>query len=146
MCVGVQLKGLQDAVGLAVGALGEHEGVGALCTRSPSQQPQRPGQSPVAQGGHFDAAASAHHEDGGKQRDAGDHQPHFRSCGAGGKAREKLGVKRGEREHARLTTRVPFHSTDLRYFSVPVLNKSQLGLVLCWRADVLTFTLDSPSF
>lgn len=80
MCVRVKVKGLQDAVGFAVGALGEHEGVGASHAHFPSRQPQCPGHSSTAQRGDFDAVTAGRHDDDGKQRDRNEHEPHLRSC------------------------------------------------------------------
>lgn len=81
MCAGVEVKGLQDAVYFAVGAVGEDVGVGAPHARFASQQTPQPGQSSTAQGGDFDAVESGGHHDGREQRDGKSHQPHLRSWG-----------------------------------------------------------------
>lgn len=80
MRVSVKVKGLQDAVNFAVGAFGEHEGVGAPYTHPPSHQPQSPGQSSMAQRGNFDTVMTGYHDDGRKQRNRNDHEPHFKRC------------------------------------------------------------------
>lgn len=85
MRVGVKVKGLQDAVDVAVGAFGEHEGVSAPYTHPPSHQPQRPGQSSMAQRRHFDTITTGYHDDGRKQRDRNDHEPHVTRCEEDGK-------------------------------------------------------------
>lgn len=81
MCASVKVKGLQDAVDFAMGASGEHEGMGAPHTHPPSHQPQCPGQSSVAQRGNFDTITTGYHDDGRKQRDRDGHEPHLESCG-----------------------------------------------------------------
>lgn len=85
VCVSVEVKGLQDAVDFAMGAIGEHVGVGASHTHFPSHQPQCPGQSSMAQRCKFDTITTGRHDDGGKQRDRHDHEPHFKRCEEDGK-------------------------------------------------------------
>ncbi|TNN78867.1 hypothetical protein EYF80_011037 [Liparis tanakae] len=63
-----------------MGALGEHEGVCAPDTHSPSScsSSQQQPQGNAAQRGDFDATATGRHEEeGGKQRHGGDHEPHL---------------------------------------------------------------------
>lgn len=79
MPAAIEVKGLQDAVHFAVGAVGEDVGVGASNAHFPSQQTPHPGQSSMAQGGDFDAVESGGHDDGGEQRDGKSREPHLRS-------------------------------------------------------------------
>lgn len=80
MCLSIKVKGLQDTVNFAVGAIREHKGVCALDTRSPSHQPQCPGQCSMAQDRNFTTIMAGHHEDGGKQWHQKSNQPHVISC------------------------------------------------------------------
>lgn len=79
MCAGIEVKGLQDAVYFAVGAVGEDVGVGASHAHFPSQQTPHPGQSSMAQGGNSAAVEGGGHDDGREQRDGKSHEPHLRS-------------------------------------------------------------------
>lgn len=81
MCVSVKVKGLKDTVNFAVGAFGEHKGVGVPHTHSPSHQLQCPGQSSMAQHSNFDTITNGNHDDGRKQWDRNDREPHFENCG-----------------------------------------------------------------
>lgn len=80
MCLSIKVKGLQDAVTFAMGAIREHKDVCALNTRSPSHQPQSPGQCLMAQDRNFTTIMAGHHEDGGKQWHQKSNQPHVVSC------------------------------------------------------------------
>lgn len=80
MCLSIKVKGLQDTVTFAMGAIREHKDVCALDTRLPSHQPQSPGQCLMAQDRNYTTIMAGHHEDGGKQWHQKSNQPHVVSC------------------------------------------------------------------
>ena len=75
VCLGVEVKGLQDAVCPAMGALGEHEGVGPPGARRPPRPPQHPVQSPPPRG--QDPPLTGQQGQQAQQGDGEREQPHL---------------------------------------------------------------------
>lgn len=130
MRVSVQIKRLQDALSFAMGARGEHVGMGAFHAHFPPQQPQHPGQSSAAQCCHFDTIPTGCHDDGRKQRETNGHEPHDKNVKK---------ARRPKREK---------NKNKITEFCKPVKSSSRAPWRhnVCKAVDIQRFTLSCTRF
>lgn len=112
-----------------MGAFGEHKGVRAPYTHSPSHQPQCPGQSSMAQRGNFATITARYHDDSRKQRDRNSNQPHLNSRWKCSKKPQNLWIKQGEAEIS--LQKLGFWEGSNASFQNKIPEKWHIGYRLC---------------